>query len=352
MTWFNLIPENLSLKEKLNPFLKDKLPLAPTEFDVVSQISGMKLLRFKRKTSSLTAPILRTPLFIVPSMINRYYVLDLLPGKSLIEFLQNHGSDIYLLDWGTPYDEDNWLTFDELISHRLDMFVDLALKDSRKENLNIFGHCLGGTIASIYSVLFPEKINGTLLVTAPIDFEQAGKLGVWVQQDQFKPESITKAYGSMPWWILQSSFQMLKPMLPWQKAEKLYKEFKNPEFMKNFWALEIWSQDNISFPGRSFVTIIDELYRKNALVNGTFRINGKNIFLKDLKGPVLNIAAPDDHIVLFNSTLQNYHLDKNSRYESLSAQGGHIGSILGSRAQKLIWPQITDWLLRIDAEKH
>jgi polyhydroxyalkanoate synthase len=351
MNLLNLLPDNLNLKEKISPFLKDKLPLAPTPYDVVTQVSGMKLLRFKKSVSATVNP-LRTPLFIIPSMINRYYVLDLLPGKSFIEYLTSQGVDVFLLDWGAPYDEDNWLSLDQLIEHRLEYFVDTVCETAQSEKINIFGHCLGGTLATLYTLRFQEKINSLALLTAPIDFDHGGKLGVWVKQNQFNPESVTKAYGNMPWWVLQTSFQMLKPMLPVYKMEKFFKEFNNPEFMKNFWALEVWSQDNVSFPGKCFITLIDELYRKNALVKGEFHLSGKPLLLQQLNSPVLNIAATDDHIVLFNSTLQNYHVSKELDFESISSAGGHIGSILGSKAQKNVWPQIASWLTRNDVRKH
>ena len=130
------------------------------------------------------------------------------------------------------------------------------------------------------------------------------------------------------------------------------KSLQNPEFMKNFWALEIWSQDNVSFPGRCFVTIIEELYKKNALAKGSLKIAGEPVLLGQIKGPVLNIAAMDDHIVLFNSTLQNYHLENGVAFESISAQGGHISSLLGSRAQKTLWPQILEWFSKVETAKH
>lgn len=352
MSWLNMIPDNLNLKEKLAPFLRNRLPIAPTQYDVLAQVSGMKLLRFRRPIAEAPTTLFQTPLFIVPSMINRYYVLDLLPGKSFIEHLLLQGFDVYLLDWGTPFDEDNWLTLDQLITQRLDYFIDIVSKYSGQEKINMMGHCLGGTLATIYSLLNRNRINGLMLLTAPIDFEHGGKLGVWAKQNQFHPEHVTKAYGHMPWWVLQASFQMLKPMLPWYKTEKLMKEFNNPEFQKNFWALEVWSQDNVSFPGKCFLTLIEELYKKNALIKNEMHINGKTLQLSKLQGPVLNISAADDHIVLFNSTLQKYHLDNKTPYESITSAGGHIGAILGSKAQKTVWPQVINWLSKIDAGKH
>lgn len=351
MSWFNLAPEGLNLKEKISPFFKGTFPIAPTSYEVIGQVSGMKLLHFTRPTAAVPAAV-KTPLLIIPSMINRYYVLDLLPGKSFIEYQLSQGVDIYLLDWGTPYDEDNWMTLEQLITHRLDYFVDLMTNHAKTDKINILGHCLGGTLATLYALLFETRVNGLMLLTAPIDFEHGGKLGHWVKQEHFRPENVTKAYGQMPWWVLQTSFQMLKPMLPWYKFDKFMKEMNNPEFIKNFLALEVWSQDNVSFPGRCFLTLINELYKKNALVKGEIRLCGQTLSLQQLQGPVLNIAASDDHIVLFNSTLQNYHVSKAVDFESITSLGGHIGAILGSRSQKNVWPQITNWLTRIDSTKH
>lgn len=352
MSLFTFIPDSLNLKEKIVPFFKDNLPIAPTSCDIIAQLSGMKLLRFHKPVLNTQTTPLKTPLFIIPSMINRYYVLDLLPGKSFIEHLLLQGTDVYLLDWGRPYDEDNWLTLDQLVTQRLDFFMDKISANCGKEKINILGHCLGGTLAIIYSLLYAERINGLMLLTAPVDFAHSGKLGLWSKQNQFHPENVTKAYGHMPWWVLQTSFQMLKPMLPWHKIEKLMKEFKNPEFQKNFWALEIWSQDNVSFPGRCFLTLIEELYKKNALINGCMHVNGKTLDIKQLQGPILNIAANDDHIVPFNSTLQTHHLKNEASLETIASAGGHIGAILGSKAQKHTWPQIVNWLSKVDAGKH
>jgi polyhydroxyalkanoate synthase len=68
--------------------------------------------------------------------------------------------------------------------------------------------------------------------------------------------------------------------------------------------------------------------------------------LKKITSPVLNLAAEDDHIVLFKSTIQPYHLNKETQYDCFSVKGGHIGALLGSKAQKNIWPQIRDWILK------
>lgn len=341
INWTDFIPSGLKLKENLAK-LPGALPLAPTPYQVIAQMSGMKLLKF-----ALPENIKQTskyPLFIIPSLINRYYVLDLLPEKSFIEYFLRQGIQVYLLDWGTPQDEDNFLSLDQLIDHRIDYFVDKTLQDYGCDKTHLIGHCLGGTLSSIYTPLHQEKISSLMLLTAPVDFDHGGKIGVWATLPLFNVGNLVKAHGNMPWWMMQSSFQMLKPMLWWHKTERLLKEQKNPEFLKNFWALEIWSHDNISFPGKCYETLITEFYRKNAITKGTLKIHAEGVDLKNITSPVLNLAAEDDHIVLFKSTLQPYHLNKETQYDCFSVKGGHIGALLGSKAQKNIWPQIKDWL--------
>lgn len=346
MLWMDFLPNGLQLKEQLDK-LPGKLPIAPSPYEVIAQMSGMQLLKFELPTGVAAAS--KYPLFITPSMINRYYVLDLLPEKSFIEYILKQGIQVYLLDWGTPQDEDNYLSLDQLIDHRFDYFVDKALEDAQVEKVHLVGHCLGGTLSSIYAPLHQEKVHSLMLLTTPVDFEHGGKIGVWAKQPSFNVANLVKAHGNMPWWMMQSSFQMLKPLLWWHKTERLFKEKNNTEFLKNFWALEIWSQDNVSFPGKCYESLITEFYRKNSLVSGTLKIHAESVDLKSLKRPVLNIAAEDDHIVLFNSTLQSYHLDKETQYDCFAVKGGHIGALLGSKAKLNLWPKIYDWIIKQEA---
>lgn len=342
--WTNFLPDGLSLKENLKriPFID--IDIAPSPYSIIAEVGGMKLLKFEPYAN--TPCTNKNPTLIVPSMINRYYVLDLLPEKSFIEYLRKEGHCVYLIDWGIPKNEDNHLSFDDLITRRFDYFVDKCLENfgSFNDQVHLIGHCLGGTLAAIYAPLFQHKIKSTMLLTTPVDFDFGGKLGVWASQPMFNVQNLTKAYGHMPWWMMQSSFQMLKPMLWLNKLEKLAKEYKNTEFMRNFIALELWSQDNVSFPGKCFNTLINEFYRKNSLVKGELQVQDQRVNLKSLKSPVLNVAASDDHIVLFNSTMQPYHLNEDANFETFSVTGGHIGSLLGSKAQKNLWPKLSAWI--------
>src|SRR5919199_289207 len=119
------------------------------------------------------------PILIVYALINRPYVLDLLPGNSFIEYLTSEGFDVYLLDWGIPGDEDKDLDVEHYILDYLRVAAKRVLSTSRATEYTLFGYCMGGTMAARYASLFPEKpLVNLILLTTPIDFalEKTGLL--------------------------------------------------------------------------------------------------------------------------------------------------------------------------------
>ena len=109
----------------LGSLLGRKAPaVGQTPADVVHAENKWRLLRYRPRASGLA---FTTPLVLVPSLINRHYVLDLLPGKSFVEYFVARGHDVYCIDWGTPGDEDRYVTFDDVC----DRYLGRALRKSR-----------------------------------------------------------------------------------------------------------------------------------------------------------------------------------------------------------------------------
>ena len=91
---------------------RERPAVGVTPADVVHRENKWQLLRYRARPEGLA---LRTPVLLVPSLINRHYVLDLQPGKSFVEFLVARGHDVYIIDWGKPGPED---PFGEFIERR------------------------------------------------------------------------------------------------------------------------------------------------------------------------------------------------------------------------------------------
>ena len=116
-----------------------------TPHTVVWTENKWRLLRFapRRRLAQF-----KTPVLLVPSLINRWYVLDLGTGRSLIEWLVAQGHDVFCIDWGTPGAEDRYLTWDDIAGRYLGRAVRMATRFGRRGDAHVLGYCLGGTLAT------------------------------------------------------------------------------------------------------------------------------------------------------------------------------------------------------------
>ncbi|MCM2277411.1 MAG: alpha/beta fold hydrolase [Oligoflexia bacterium] len=306
--------------------------------------SSVQVLKYERETPTTA----RHPILIIPSLINRHYVLDILPGKSLIEFLLAEGFPVYVIEWGAPEDEDRWLTLDRLVGGRLKRALQSVLEHEKADRVHLFGHCLGGTLAMIHALRYPERVASLSLLTSPMDFETGGQLAAWARHPVFDLDAFVEAYGNVPWPLMLASFHLLKPAGSVSKYLRAVKRLRDPSFARTFLALEAWGIDNISFPGACYKALIRELYRENALARGNVKLDGRPVRLEEISFPVLSIASLGDHIVPPEATLAERFLSRESlRYFTRwTTEGGHIGAILGRRAQSELWPRISEWLSR------
>ena len=342
---------------------KPKPPVGTTPADVIHRENKWRLLRYRPAGGAGDArggPKFQTPVLLVPSLINRHYVMDLLPGKSLAEDLVKAGHDVYCLDWGTPGDEDRHLTFDDVCDRYLGRAIRKVAKRSPRGKTHVLGYCLGGTLATIHAAVHQEHVASLLVLAAPVGFEgEVGLLETWTRLDTFKVGDIVEAFGNVPWQLMQSAFTMLRPTLSLSKAvhvvDKAMKDDpinanKWDEFSEGFRALETWGNDNVSFPGACYVRYIEELYRKDALIKGTFTLSGKPVHLEKITVPTMCIVFQHDNIVPLKNAAVLVDKIGSTDKELLSLPGGHVGAVVSRGAQKTLWPRMSAFWAKRDAD--
>ncbi len=314
-------------------------PVSSTPADVVFQENKWKLLRYRRSEPARY----RTPVLLVPSLINRHYVLDLLPGKSFVEWLVARGHDVYCIDWGSPGDEDRYVTFDDVC----DRAIGRAIRRTGAGRAHVLGYCMGGTLAAIHASVHPERFASLVALATPVRFADAGLLGIWTQSPQFEPRAMVDALGNIPWQLLQSSFHMLRPTLNLAKAVAMIDRAYDDEFLDGFLALETWGNDNVSFPGECWRTWVDELYRGDAFARGTFALSGKPARLEGVTCPLLVVTFEHDTIVPKESAVDLYERAGSRDKHALHLSGGHVGAVVSRGAAKKLWPALADfWAAR------
>jgi len=282
----------------------------------------------------------RRPILMVPSLINRWYVLDLGPERSLIEWLVARGHEVYCIDWGTPGPEDRYLTWDDIGGRYLGRAVRQCARNSPTGDVHVLGYCLGGTIATAYVAAFPDGVASLLALAAPIDFSQAGIMATWTRTPTFDVRSVVAAFGNVPWPLMQVSFKMMKPLLDATKLVTVLDRAWDDEFLDGFLATERWGTDNVSFPGECYARYIEELYRGNALVAGTFTVCGRPARLPSIRCPVLAMAFADDHIVPPASAKPLIDLVGGRDKQLLVDRGGHVGAVVSRKAAGRLWPAL------------
>jgi polyhydroxyalkanoate synthase len=312
------------------------MELAPTPKDTLQRDGTASLYRFRRDDASPAAAGM--PLLLVPSMINRWYVLDLRRGASMADALTRAGIDTYCLDWGIPEDEDRYLEWGDVLD-RLSRAVRAVRRATGAPQVGILGYCMGATLSSIWSALHPEQVAALVNLAGPIDFSKAGFLGDMVDGRFFNADAIAAA-GNMGPQQMQSGFTALRPTAQLSKMVALMDRGLDPAVREGFEALEAWAGDNIPFPGAAYATYIGELYQKNLLVQGKHYVRGQRAALENIRCPVLTVVADRDAICPpAAATALNEHVSSTDK-EVLTVAGGHVGAVVGGKAPKVLFPAL------------
>ncbi len=280
------------------------------------------------------------PLLIVPSLINRWYVMDLRPGASLVEALVGAGIDVWLLDWGVPEPEDRYLDWEAVLA-RLGRASRRVLRETGTAKHALLGYCMGGTLTAIHTAQHADQIAALVTLAAPIDFAKGGMLRAMVDPRWFDAAAVADA-GNIAPSQMQAGFTALKPTLELAKLVAL--PDLTPKTREAFSALETWASDNIAFPAAAYRRYIGDIYQRNELVAGTHRVGNREVKLEAITCPVLAITATRDQICPAAAATALLEHVGSTDLGVIEVEGGHVGAVVGSRAARDMYPALARWL--------
>jgi polyhydroxyalkanoate synthase len=283
------------------------------------------------------------PLLIVYALINRPYMLDLQPDRSLIRGLLATGLDVYLIDWGYPDGADRFTTLTDYIEDYLRAGVQAVLRSRRLDSLNLLGVCQGGTLSVCYTCLHPEQVRNLITMVTPIDFQTQGDLlSKWVRGVDL---DAWVGGGNVAGDVLNQVFLSLMPFrLTQHKYVRLLLSPPGRKELENFVRMERWIFDSPDQAGAAFREFVGWFYQENRLVHGTLEIGGRRVDLRQLKQPVLNLYGARDHLVPPAASAALEHLIGSGDYTGRELDLGHIGMYVSRRAQQEVPQAISTWL--------
>jgi polyhydroxyalkanoate synthase subunit PhaC len=321
--------------------------IASTPYDVVYEEDRVKLKHYK----PVTHTEFKTPLLVVYALINRETMLDLQPGRSVVQTFLKSGIDLYMIDWGYPTRKDKYLTIDDHVNGYMNNIIDFIRKKQRVPKVNLMGICMGGTFSVIYSALHPEKVKNLVTTVTPTNFDtDQGLLHIWMKH--MDVDRMVDSLGNMPADIMNLGFLLLNPArLMIDKYVGFMEHMDNKEFVENFVRMEKWIFDSPDVPGETFRQFIKDLYQKNLLIKSQLMIGGRRVDLKRLSMPLLNFYGHFDHLVppAACEVLTSKVGSKDTQDVCLDT--GHIGIYVSGKCQKEFAPRIVQWLRQRDGEQ-
>jgi polyhydroxyalkanoate synthase len=281
----------------------------------------------------------KNAVLVIPSLINRYHVLDIEPEASFLRRLAKRGYRPLLVDWGEPGRVEKDFTVDDYIK-RLTKALAQAYA-LNKGKLPVIGYCMGGVFTAALAALSPTYISKLVFLATPWDFH-AGEENERQTAIVNQLVPLLKQWGELPIDVMQAFFIMLAPFAVLDKFIR-FGGFapKSPE-AKSFVLLEDWVNDGVPLPKEVARQCLNDWYASNQTGHGKWKVMGKAIKPSQVKIPSLHVIPARDRIVPPESAEA---LAKQMTHATvLRPSFGHVSMMAHRNAATALWPQIFDWL--------
>jgi polyhydroxyalkanoate synthase len=338
----------------LNTVRDADVQIATTPKDPVWHQDKVTLYHFR----PLSEQKIHVPVLICYGLIGRWTMTDLQDDRSLVRNLLNLGVDLYVVDWGNPSRADRYLTLDDYILGYLDGCVAEISRRAGTDRVNLLGVCEGGVFTTAYAALEPARVKTLVLTITPIDFHADnvddrlghGFINLWTRS--LTPEDVDRlidANGNLPGELMGAVFNLLSPMRSLLKYNLDMLDIVDDEKrLLNFLRMEKWIADRPDHPGEAAKQWLKDLYQQNKLVRSEWVLDGRRVELSQIRMPVLNVYAKDDHIIPPATSRALGPKVGTNDYTELALPGGHVGVFVGGRSQTMFAPAVFGFLQKHD----
>jgi polyhydroxyalkanoate synthase subunit PhaC len=301
--------------------------MAATPGRVVFRNRLIELLAYEPQTELVhTQPILCSP-----PWINRYYIMDLAPGRSFVEYAVQHGFTVFMISYRNPDESMSGTTWDDYLQLGLLTAIEQVQTLTGSDVVNLVGLCLGGTMSTVglaYLAAHGQggRVGWMTVTNTLVDFSVPGELGALTSEaDISKLEETMRKKGFLPGSALAQTFDWLRGNdLVWNYVVSNWYMGKKPAAFD----LLAWNGDSTNMPAAMHSQYLRACYLRNALIDpGAFAIEGTRIDLRRVRQDLYVLGAQADHIAPWRgSYLTTQHVGGSARYTLTSS--GHIAGIV------------------------
>jgi poly(3-hydroxybutyrate) depolymerase len=305
--------------------------------EVVLECPVARLRDFSRGSRANVVPTLVLP----PQAGHDSCIVDFSPTQSQMKVIQAAGLErAFSLEWIGATAETKNASIEDYLD-----FIERSIEHIGGP-VNLIGDCQGGWLAAIYAALHPEQVNTLTLAGAPIDFRTGDAvIGDWVEalggsDLAFYRWVVQQGGGVLKGDHMLNGFILIKPENEIAKQLQLLTHIHDADHLERHRHFETWFKHVQDIPGAFYLWIVEHLFMKNGLVNGTLEIRGEHVDLAQIDCPLFLLGGARDHITppeqVFASA--DHVSTPSADIEKHVNSGGHLGLFMGSEALREQWP--------------
>jgi len=300
--------------------------VAATPGKVILRTPLMELIQYSPQTETVYAE----PVLIVPAWIMKYYILDLSPKNSLVNYLTGLGHTVFMVSWKNPTAEDRNVTMDDYLTQGVHAALDAVTQVVPKHKVHAVGYCIGGTLLAIAAAELAaredDRLASVTMFAAQTDFSEPGELSIFISPAQLAMlEAMMWKEGVLESRQMGGAFQLLRTYdLLWAPTIGTY--LRGERVGVN--DLMSWNADGTRMAYRMHTDYLHQLYLNNDLAEGRYVANGEQLELSDIRLPMFVVGTETDHVAPWRSVYKVGKLVRSADYTFCLTSGGHNAGII------------------------
>ncbi|MDQ4100988.1 MAG: alpha/beta fold hydrolase [Thermoproteota archaeon] len=369
---------NIETRRYLSALSETQSSFHETPYRVIGRWEDTRLLHYteelpasnvsRHDSTTTTNTKYLIPLLIVYAPINRYHIMDLNRGRSIVEKFVSAGFDVFLLDWGLQ--TNNRPSISDYIDY-IGKAVETICSMTRSNKVNLLGYSWGGTLSVMYAAgrSGKDRIQNLIVQSSNIDFSRDNSiLAQWVRS--LPVQKFVEQFGIIDCHLINIAFIMRNPAVRIFDDILFAIKMGQPEkFVENLNRIITWLSIDVPYlPGLFYYQFARYLYRQNLLIQNKMQLpkdtssnnaqsrkinreeeQGEDereeiLKLSTINVPLLNIVGDKDDLTPPASSIPLNDIVSSKDKQLLRFPAGHVELCIGAAAHEKLWPQAVEWL--------
>jgi len=298
--------------------------LGVTPGEVIFQNHLIEVIQYRPATETVA----REPVLIVPAWIMKFYILDLLPENSMVNYLVGQGKTVFMISWKNPDKKDRDLDVNDYLKDGFLAALDAVKAVVPDTRINTMGYCIGGTLLAIGAAYLAreedDSLNSITLLAAQVDFTEAGEITRFLGASQLAfLDSMMWTDGYLEAASMGDAFKALRAEdMIWNPAVERYYLGRVSKPI----ALMAWNADGTRMPAAMHSRYLHELFVENRLAQCKYLVDGKPVAIQDIRVPMFVVGTSADHVAPWKSVYKIHHIARTD-ITFLLTSGGHNAGI-------------------------